>query len=322
MRSNSLAAALAAGLAVTALQGVVQAQNFPARPVTFVVPWPAGGATDVALRALATATEKHLGQSIVIENRGGAGGTLGPAYMAANAKPDGYTIVQLPITVFRLPFMTKTSFDPAKDFTYIISLTGYTFGVVVRSDAPWKTFGELLADAKANPGKITYGTPGAGTSLHITMEQIARQQGVKWIHVPFKGNAESMTALLGGHIDVLADSTGWGPQVNDGKFRLLVTWGATRTKNWPTVPTLRDIGIDIVSNSPYGIGGPRGMDPRTVTVLHDAFRKGLDEPSNLATMAQLDQERFYLSSEDYHRFAMQQIVEQKRMIEELGLKEN
>src|SRR5205085_5197982 len=145
---------------------------------------------------------------------------------------------------------------------------------------------------------------------------------VKWVHVPFKGSAESTTALLGGHIDVLADSTGWGPQVNDGKFRLLVTWGATRTKNWPTVPTLRDIGIDMVSNSPYGIGGPKGMDARAVKVLHDAFRKGLDEPSNLAIMAQLDQEPFYLSSEDYHRFAMQQIMEQKRMIEELGLKEN
>jgi tripartite-type tricarboxylate transporter receptor subunit TctC len=298
------------------------AQGFPTRPVTFVVPWPAGGATDVALRALATATETHLGQSIVIENRGGAGGTLGPSYMAANAKPDGYTIAQFPITVFRLPFMTKTAFDPVKDFTYIINLTGYTFGVVVRSDAPWKTFGELLAYAKANPGKITYGTPGAGTSLHITMEQIARQQGIKWVHVPFRGVAESITALLGGHIDVVSDSTGWAPQVNDGKFRLLVTWGATRTKNWPTVPTLREVGIDIVSNSPYGLGGPKGMDPSVVKVLHDAFLKGLDEPSNLATMAQLDQERFYLSSEDYHKFAMQQIVEQKRMIEDLGLKQN
>src|SRR5439155_9675993 len=193
------------------------------------VPCPAGGTPEVALRALATATERHFGQSFVIENRGGAGGTLGPAYMAANAKPDGYTIAQIPITVFRLPFMTKTSFDPVKDFTYIISLTGYTFGVVVRSDAPWKTFGELLADAKANPGKITYGTPGAGTSLHITMEQIARQQGAKLVHVPFKGTAEATTALLGGHIHALADATGWAQQVNEGKLRLLVSWGASRT---------------------------------------------------------------------------------------------
>jgi tripartite-type tricarboxylate transporter receptor subunit TctC len=313
---------LAAGaVALPAATRFANAQAFPSKPVTFIIPWAPGGTTDVALRALATATERHLGRSIVIENKAGAGGTLGPAQMASLAKPDGYTVSQLPITVFRLPFMSRTSFDPAKDFTYIIGLSGYTFGVVVRSDAPWKTFHELLAAAKANPGTITYGTPGAGTSLHITMEQIARQQGVKLVHVPFKGNAEGNTALLGGHIHALADSSGWAPQVNEGKMRLLVSWGASRTKNWPTVPTLRDIGIDIVSNSPYGIGGPKGMDPEIVKVLHDAFKKGLDEPSNLATMARFDQERFYLSSEEYHAYAMQQIAHEKRMIEELKLKE-
>jgi hypothetical protein len=166
--------------ALPALTRFARAQTFPSKPVTLIVPWPPGGTTDVAVRALATATERHLGKSIVIENKAGAAGTLGPAQMAALAKPDGYTVSQLPISVFRLPFMSRTSFDPAKDFTYIIGLSGYTFGVVVRSDAPWKTFPELLAAAKANPGTMTYGTPGAGTSLHITMEQIAKQQGTSW----------------------------------------------------------------------------------------------------------------------------------------------
>jgi tripartite-type tricarboxylate transporter receptor subunit TctC len=313
---------LAAGAAaLPVVSRFARAQNYPARPVTLIVPWPAGGTTDVGLRALATATEKHLGQPIVIENRAGAAGTLGPAQMAANAKPDGYTVAQIPITVFRLPFMSKTSFDPAKDFTYIIGLTGYTFGVVVRSDAPWRTFQELLADAKANPGKITYGTPGAGTSLHITMEQIAKQQGIRWIHVPFRGNAETTTSLLGGHVHAVADSTGWGPMVNEGKFRLLVTWGAGRTRNWPAAPTLKEIGIDMVSNSPYGLAGPKGMDPGVVKVLHDAFKKGLEEPSYGAAIATLDQEPFYLSSADYHDYAMRQIAEEKRMVEELALKQ-
>ncbi len=321
MRQNIVGAVLAAGLAVISWVGVAQAQNFPARPVTLIVPWPAGGTTDVSLRALATATEKHLGQPIVIENRGGASGTLGPAQMAASAKPDGYTVAQIPITIFRFPFMAKTTFDPVKDFTYVIGLTGYTFGVVVRSDAPWTTFQELLADAQANPGKINYGTPGAGSSLHITMEQIAKQQGVKWVHVPFKGNAEATTALLGGHIHAVADSSGWAPLVNEGKFRLLVTWGASRTRNWPNVPTLKDIGINMVSNSLYGIGGPKGMDAKVVKILHDAFKKGLEEPSNAAAMARFDQEPFYLSSEDYQAFAMKQIAEEKRMIQELGLRE-
>jgi tripartite-type tricarboxylate transporter receptor subunit TctC len=307
--------------AIVAFAGFAQAQQFPTRPVTLVVPWPAGGSTDIGMRALASATEKHLGQSIVIENKPGAGGTIGPANMAANARPDGYTVAQLPITVFRLPFIQKTSFDPTKDFTYIIHITGYTFGVVVKADAPWKTFQELLDYAKANPGKLNYGTPGAGTSLHITMEQIAKQKGIKWTHVPFKGVAESMNALLGVHIDVVSDSTGWAGAVDGGQARLLVTWGAGRTKNWPNVPNLKEVGIDLISNSPFGIGGPKGMDPAVVKVLHDAFKKGMEEQSYKDSMAKLDQEAFYMNTADYHAYAMKQIGEQKELVEALGLRQ-
>ncbi|HEY0442084.1 MAG TPA: tripartite tricarboxylate transporter substrate binding protein [Xanthobacteraceae bacterium] len=312
------AAALLAALAGAAS---AQAQNFPTRPVTLVVPWPAGGTTDVTMRALATATEKHLGQPIVIENRPGAGGVLGPVNMAANAAPDGYTVAQIPITIFRFPFMRKTTFDPTKDLTYVIGLTGYTFGVVVKSDSPWKTFPELVAYAKSNPGKVDYGTPGAGTSLHITMEQIAKATGARWTHVPFKGSAETTNAVMGGHIHAVADSSGWAPLVNSGALRLLVTWGASRTKTWPGVPTLKEVGIDLVSNSPFGIAGPRGMDPKVVQVLHDAFRKGMQEASYSETMVKFDQEEFYLNTADYHAFAMAQIAEQKQLIEELGLKQ-
>jgi tripartite-type tricarboxylate transporter receptor subunit TctC len=312
---------LIAAAVFAALAGSAHAQQFPNRPVTLVVPWPAGGSTDIGMRALASATEKHLGQPIVIENKPGAGGTIGPANMAANARPDGYTVAQLPITVFRMPFIQKTSFDPTKDFTYIIHITGYTFGVVVKADAPWKTFQELIDYARANPGKINYGTPGAGTSLHITMEQIAKQQGVKWTQVPFKGAAESMNALLGGHIDVVSDSTGWAGSVNSGAARLLVTWGSERTKNWPTVPTLKETGINMVSNSPFGIGGPKGMDPAVVKALHDAFRKGMEEQSYKDTMVKLDQEAFYLGTAEYHAYAMQQVNEQKQLVEELGLRQ-
>src|ERR1044072_3983510 len=141
-------------LAAIAFATAAQAQQFPTRPVTLIVPWPPGGSTDIAMRALATATEKHLGQSIVIENRPGAAGTLGPRNMAGRERPDGYTVGQFPISIFRIPYTQKTSWDPAKDFTYVIHLTGYTFGAVVRADAPWKTFQELMDYAKANPGKV------------------------------------------------------------------------------------------------------------------------------------------------------------------------
>jgi tripartite-type tricarboxylate transporter receptor subunit TctC len=323
MQRHVIGSVLAAGFAFAACAaGAAEAQSFPARPVTLIVPWAAGGTTDIGMRALATATEKHLGQSIVIENRPGGSGTLGPGQMAATAKPDGYTLAQLPITVFRFPFMTKTTFDPAKDFSYIIGVSGYTFGVVVRNDAPWKTFPELLVEAKANPGKINYGSPGPGTSLHITMEQIAKRQGIKWTHVPYKGSAETSTAILGGHIHAVADSSGWAQLVNMGQLRLLVTWGAGRTRNWPTVPTLKEVGIDMVSNSPFGIGGPKGIEPGVVKVLHDAFKKGMEEASYAEAMAKLDMEPFYLSSENYAKFALEQIAEAKRYIAELGLKQD
>jgi tripartite-type tricarboxylate transporter receptor subunit TctC len=312
--------AVLAAAACTAEGSAALAQNFPTKPVSLIVPWPAGGTTDIAMRALAAATEKHLGQSIVIENRPGVSGTLGPTQMAATARPDGHTVAQIPLSLFRVALLTNTMLDPSTDLTYVIGLTGYTFGVVVRSDAPWATFRDLLADAKVRPGKINYGSPGGRTTPHITMVQIARQQGIDWIHVPFKGSSEATNAIVGGHVDATADGTSWGPLVNAGTLRLLVTWGARRTKNWPTVPTLKEFGIDIVTNAPYGLAGPKGMDPKVVKILHDAFKKGMEEPSYAAALTQLDQEPFYLNSHDYHDFAVQQIAEEKRIVEELGLK--
>jgi tripartite-type tricarboxylate transporter receptor subunit TctC len=299
-----------------------RAQDFPTKPVTFIVPWPAGGSTDLAIRALADATQKHLGQPIVIDNKPGASGTLGPAQMAANAKPDGYTVAQIPITVFRLPFITKTTFDPGKDFTYIAGLTAYTFGVVVKSDSQWKTFKDLVAYAKANPGKVKYGSPGTGTSLHVGMEQIAKQVGVKWTHVPHKGGAELNAALLGSHIDAIADSTSWAPLVNSGDFRLLVIWSPARSKNWPDAPTLQEEGVNLVLNSPYGVAGPKGMDPKVVKALADAFAKGVQEPSYVAALRKLDQEVAYLGTTAYEKHAVEQIEEAKALVEELGLKKN
>ena len=298
------------------------AQNFPEKPVTLIVPWSAGGGTDVAMRSLAEVMAKHLGQRMVVENKAGASGTIGPSSMAKNARPDGYTVSQMPITVFRLSHMTKTEFDPMTDFTWIINLTGYTFGVVVRADSPWKTWQEFIAYAKANPGKVTYGTPGNGTSLHITMEDVALREGIKWLQVPFKGNADATVALLGGHIMASADSTGWAELVDAGKFRMLVTWGAQRTKRWPQVPTLKELGYDIVSVSPYGIAGPKGMDPKVVKILHDAFKKGMEDPAFQKVLERLDQqENFYMNGEDYAKYARKTFEEEKATVERMGLKQ-
>jgi tripartite-type tricarboxylate transporter receptor subunit TctC len=239
--------------------------------------------------------------------------------MVATAKPDGYTLSQIPITVFRFPYMMKATWDPLKDFTYVIHATGYVFGSIVKADSPWKTWQEFIAHAKANPGKVTYATGGAGTSPHITMEQIALKESIKWTHVPMKGGAEVTTAVLGGHVAAGADSTSWAPQVDAGQLRLLVTWGAQRTKRWPDVPTLKELGHGIVSSSPFGYGGPKGIDAKVVKILHDAFKKGMEEPAYLKTLERLDMEPFYKNSEDYAKFAREQTEELKVIVEQLGL---
>lgn len=313
---------VALGLGVAALHRPAVAQRrFPDRPVRVLVPWAPGGTTDVQMRALCEAASKRLGQPVVVDNKAGAGGILGAQALAGGTRPDGYTLAQMPVSVFRYPQMAaRPPFDPMRDFTWIIQLTGYLFGVTVRAEAPWRDFREFLAYAKDNPGKVTYGTPGVGTSLHITMEQIAEQRGIDWVHVPFRGTTENVQALLGGQIDATADASGWGELVKDGRLRLLATWAAERAKRFPDAPTLREQGIDIVSASPYGLAGPKGMDPAVVQVLHDAFRAALEDPAHLAVLERYDMSVAYLNSADYAAAARRQYEEDGAMIRRLGLR--
>jgi tripartite-type tricarboxylate transporter receptor subunit TctC len=314
------AAALILGVAASLpLASAAVAQEYPNKPVTLIVPWPAGGATDIAMRAIADAAAKHLGQPILIDNKAGGSGTVGPATMVASAKPDGYTISQIPITVFRLPLMQQTTWDAEKDFSYIVHLTGYTFGVTTNADSPFKKWQDVIDYAKANPGKVTYATPGAATSLHIGMEQIAAKSGVKFTQVPFKGNAESNAAVLGNHTMLQADGTGWRPLVDSGKLRLLMIWTAQRSKNWPDVPTMQELGYPFVFDSPFGIAGPKGMDPKAVAKLHDAFKKAIEEPALLETLAKYDMVANYKSTEDYRKFISEVIESERKVVDGLGL---
>jgi tripartite-type tricarboxylate transporter receptor subunit TctC len=298
------------------------AADFPTKPVTLICPWPPGGAVDTFFRVYAESTKKYLGQPVIIENKPGGAGTVGPAAMAATAKPDGYTVAQISITLFRYQHMMKVDYDSLKDFTYILGLSGYTFGVVVKSDAPWKTFEELITYAKANPGKIIYGSPGAGTTQNITMERLGKEKGIRWIHVPMKGTGENMPSLLGGHVNVAADSTGFAPYVESGQMRLLVTFGENRTKKWPQVPTLKELGYGIVTESPFGLAGPKGMDPKVVKILHDVFKKGLDDPETLKILEKLDMLYGYKNTEEYVKQVKELFEEERILVEKLGLKKN
>jgi len=150
-------------------------------------------------------------------------------------------------------------------------VSGYTFGIAVREDAPWQNLGALLESAKRQPQKISYGTTGAGTGQHILLEEMAKAQGINWVHVPFKGDADMLNALLGGHIDFILSSAAWAPLVETGKLNLLATLGDQRAKNWPDVRTAKEQGLDYVLTGPFGLGGPAGIPNDRVTVLHEAF---------------------------------------------------
>jgi tripartite-type tricarboxylate transporter receptor subunit TctC len=301
------------------LSGGALAQPYPNKPITLIVPWPAGGPTDIVLRSIADAAAKHLGQPVIVDNKGGGAGTVGPATMAATAKPDGYTLSQIPITVFRLPLTQKTSWT-ADDFTYIVHLTGYVFGVQASAATPFQSWKDVIDFAKANPGKVSYGSPGAGSSLHLGMEQIAGQSGIKLLHVPFKGTAEVVAAVAGGHVMLGAGSIGGAkPLVDAGKARYMNVWTAERRKGFPDVPTLKELGYPLVITSPWGIAGPKGMDPKIVNVIHDAFKKAIETPAVLETLERFEMTPEYMNPADYKSFVAEQIKAEKALVDRLGM---
>lgn len=305
-------------LATLAAPTLLRAQAFPSRPIRYICPWPAGGSTDGVIRSLADSASRILGATIVVDNKPGASGLLG-AIELANAKPDGYVVSQLPHGIFRIPHMQKVSFDVLKDFTWIACLTGYTFGLVVQTSSPIKSIKDYVDYAKANPGKMTYGHTGAGTSPHMAMEEFAQRAGIQLTNVPFKGGADNMQAVLGGHVMSNSDSTGWAPHVDAGRLRLLATYGSKRTKRWPDVPTLDELGYQTVSESPFGVCGPKGMDPAIVRTLHDVFRKTLEDPAVLASFDKFDQTVIYKNTADYTQFARDSYAAEKATIDRLGL---
>jgi tripartite-type tricarboxylate transporter receptor subunit TctC len=294
-------------------------QEFPTKPVTLIIPYPAGGSTDVTGRVLAPVVKRHLGQTVVVENKGGGGGTVGPN-LVISKPPDGYTVGIMASTTVTISWhMGKMNFNPIDDVKHIMRYTGYLYGFVVRADAPWKTFTDYVKYAKENPGKVTYGTTGMGSGPHLAMEMIAFATGVKLTHVPYKGGAECNSALLGGHVDSVSDSTSWAPLVDAGKFRLLTIYTASRSARYPDVPTLKELGIDIVFPSPLEIMGPKALPQPIVQKVHDAFKKSLDDPEYQAVLKKYDMQTTYLNSEDCEKAVRAESEKLKEIVQKLGM---
>ncbi len=308
---------LAAGAAALVLPRWARAWK-PSRAVSLWVPWPAGGATDISLRILAELATPHLGQQVVVENRSGAGGTLVMPVLQ-NAEPDGHTIAQLPYPVFRIAHTQRVLWDPIRDTTPILQVSGVTFGALVAEASPFRKFEDLFEYARANPGRLSIATNGVGTTPHVVLEELFTARGLPYIHVPYKGTAEQINAITSGQVMVGVNSTGFGPAVDSGQLRLLATFGAQRSRRWPHVPTLHDLGFDITAQSPWGLAGPRGLPTPVLAGLHDAFRKAMFEPRFGAELAKYDQEVDYLGTMDYTRVCRLFFERERKAVEKLGL---
>ncbi len=284
---------LACGLAAPSL-----AQPFPAKEVQIIIPYAPGGATDLVFRALAASTQKYLGKAVVVVNRAGGGGAVG-FNEVAQARPDGYTLVSIITPVTILPHQVKTAFT-YQSFAPIINVVQDPAMLQVRADAPWKTLDEFLGYARANPGMITVGNSGAGGGVHLIALAFEKAAGVKLNHIPFAGGGPSVTALLGGHVHAVSVSPPEGiAHVKAGKLRIMALFSESRMTDFPAVPTVREQGVDFAMGQWRGLAAPKGTPPEVIRVLHDAFKKGMEDPAFVKNAADMSVALAYIGPAEF-----------------------
>lgn len=294
--------------------------EYPERPLTIIVAFDPGAATDISTRAISMGAEKFIGKPIVIENKGGGGGTVALA-VVANAKPDGYTLCAAPnVSIVDAPLMQKVPFKPLKSFTPIIghSAAEHT-ALLVKNDAPWNSFKEFIDFAKKNPGKIKYSSAGVGTGMHVAMEVIARKEGIKWVHIPYKGAAPALTALLGGHVDACSAGIGYQPHAQSGAVKLLADHGEKRPIDFPDVPTLKEFGYDFMNDTVHAIVGPAGLPPDIVKKLETAFTKGMEAGEFKAAQSKLYLTPVYYNNKEYDRHLKEKWTRTEKIFKDIGI---
>lgn len=294
----------------------IQAADFPTKEVQIIIPYAAGGATDLIFRALAATTGKYLGKAVIVVNRPGGGGTIGVTEVA-KAKPDGYTLLSAitPLTI--LPHQVKTTFT-YKSFEPVINVVKDPGMFLVRSDSPWKSLKEFLDYAKKNPDMITVGNSGAGGGVHLIALAFEKTAGVKFNHIPFAGGGPSVTALLGGHINAVSVSPPEGiEQVKAGKFRIIALFADKRFDLFPDVPTVKEQGVDFVMGQWRGLAAPKGTPPDVIKKLHDAFKKGIDDPVFQKNAKDMVVNLSYLGPEDFGKLMAHDDEFYSRLVKEI-----
>jgi len=261
--------------------------EYPDKPVTVIVPFAAGGPTDTIARVVATSMDAQSGKSFVIENLGGAGSTIGTAKVA-RAKPDGYTLLwgSSSALVIAPHLYAHLAYDPVKSFEPVGRVASTPYVLMVRADSPYKTYEDLIAGMRKKPGSLNFGSPGEGTSLHLTLELMLEENGVKAVHVPFKGGAPAMQALLGGYVQFLVDVPSAAlPMIKSGRVRALAVTSATRLPELPDTPTLQELGLkNFESQAWFAVLAPRGTPAPIVEKLQKMLRAALKDPKVVSTL--------------------------------------
>ena len=312
-----------AALAAAQLAGAgARADNFPDRPITMVVPFAPGGIADITARPLAQAMSKVLGQSVVIDNRAGAGGAIGHAY-TAKARPDGYTIMTALSSIVVIPesdrINARAPSYQMSEFTPIALLSADPTVLVVRDDARWKSLADLLKEAREKPGTISYSSSGIYGTIHTCVEMLAQAAGVKFLHVPYKGGAPAMAALLGNEVGFTAQSPGVAaPHLNAGKARLLGSWAGERTKALPDTPTMKEQGFDVEFYIWAGVFAPAGVPQPILERISDAVRKAAHDPEFVNAMATRDTPVRYLEGKAFDEFLASDTDRLKTVVEKMG----
>ncbi|MHB8092050.1 MAG: tripartite tricarboxylate transporter substrate binding protein [Syntrophales bacterium] len=300
-KTRLLAVALGCFLSIMLTSPLWSQSAYPTKPINLLVSFAPGGVVDISTRVLAAKAEKILGQPFIITNNGGGAGSVA-AGIIAKQKPDGYNLFSGTTTaLIRVPQYRKVPYS-YEDFVPIIQHASTQSGLAVRADSPFNTLKDLVEFARKNPGKVTYSTIGIGSPMHLSMEYIAKQEGITWTHVPYPGSMPSVTALLGGHVTATSASTEWKPFVLEGRLRLLATHGEKRMKTFPNVPTLKELGYDFYNDTTFVIMAPKGTPLPIVKKLEDAFHKAWNDPEYLDTLARIDHVPAFRNSEDTMKF--------------------
>ena len=292
--------------------------KFPSRPINFISPLPPGASADLSLRLITKEAEKFLGQTVVLLNKPGGTHAVGAAAIAS-AKPDGYTIGYTSTTPLVItPFLEKLPYHPLKDFTQIMQYGEVDFGVVVKGDSPFKSFKDLIEHARQNPKKVVFGTGGATSIGRLTVEQIAKKEGVQFIHIPFKGSPETEAALLGGHIFFSASGFS-SAQVEAGQTRLLLLFAEERRVAYPQIPILKDLGYYFPSPMFLNVAGPKGLPREIAKKLEDAFTRAMKEPGFIKGMKDIQLPVVYRNGQQLTEYVAQSYEVFEKLLKELGL---